>query len=96
VLRHEVACSAPGETPSVNLCLRSVSKGVVAVGLVGCFVVVDAFGEAVPEDVQPAVAQGAQSGMVAFARGDFLIINSRAQALWVRLQKAHWCTASPR
>jgi hypothetical protein len=75
VLRHKVAVLRrqvrhPLSTP----CLRSVSEGAVAVGLVGCLVVVDALGQAVPEDLQPAVAQGAQSGMVAFARGDFLIV----------------------
>jgi hypothetical protein len=35
--------------------------GSLPVGGVGSFVVVDAFVEAVPEDFEPAVAQGAQA-----------------------------------
>jgi hypothetical protein len=75
ILRHEVAVlSRQVRHPLSTPCLRSVSEGVVAVGLVGCLVIVDALGQAVPEDLQPAVAQGTQSGMVACARGDFLIV----------------------
>ncbi|HSZ30941.1 MAG TPA: hypothetical protein VK784_14460 [Pseudonocardiaceae bacterium] len=52
---------SPVETLSANPLLRSVSEGAVSVGLVGYLVVADAVGQAVPEDLQPAVAQGAQS-----------------------------------
>ncbi len=38
-------------------CLRSVSEGAVSVGLVGCLVVEDVLGQAVPEDLQPVVVR---------------------------------------
>src|SRR4051812_41711959 len=50
------------------------SEGSVAVGDVEVLVVEHALGEAVPEDLQPAVAQGAQGGVVAFSGADFLVV----------------------
>ena len=49
-------------------------EGAVAVGDVDGFVVGHALGQAVPEDLQPAVAQGAQGGVVAFPGGDLLVV----------------------
>lgn len=75
--------------PARSPLLRSVSEGVVSVALVGCLVVADAVGQAVPEDLPPAVDQGAQSGVVVFARSDFLVVEFTGLVLWVRLRKAH-------
>jgi hypothetical protein len=37
-------------------------------------VVEHALGQAVPQDFQPAVAQGAQGGVMAFPGGDFVVV----------------------
>jgi len=46
-------------------------QGLAAVANVNGFVVVDAFGQAVPQGFQPSVGQGAQGRVVALARRDF-------------------------
>jgi len=50
----------------VNTGLRRRVRGSVAVGGVHGFVVEHALGQAVPEDLDPPVGQGAQRGVVAF------------------------------
>src|SRR6266508_1291082 len=50
------------------------SEGAVAVGEVGGLVVELRAHEAVPQDLQPAVAEGAQGGVVAFAAGDLSVV----------------------
>jgi len=51
-----------------------VSEGAAAVGDVGGLVVGHALGEAVPEDFQPAVAEGAQGVVVALSDGDLVVV----------------------
>ena len=58
-MRHPLATSGSG----------GLAEGAVAVGEVGGLVVELAADEAVPQDLQPAVAQGPEGGVVAFAAG---------------------------
>ena len=51
-----------------------VSEGSVAVGDMHGLVVEHTLGEAVPQDFEPAVAQGAQRGVVALSGGDFAVV----------------------
>src|SRR5262249_10458329 len=63
-MRHPLSTSGSG----------GWSEGSFAVGLVGGLVGEDALGEAVPEDFQPAVAQGAQGVVVALAGCDLGVV----------------------
>src|SRR3954454_12477673 len=53
---------------------RCVSEGSVAVGDVHVLVVAHALGQAVPQDLQPPVAQSPQGGVVALSSGDFAVV----------------------
>src|SRR5690606_2088769 len=63
-MRHPL--STPGSGSECGR-LGGWAEGPVAVGDVDVLVVGDVLGQAVPEDLQPAVAQGAQRGMVFLA-----------------------------
>src|SRR5207237_3040514 len=78
---HVDSSSAPSQVSAMEegtgVWLRGVAgagEGAVAVGDVDGFVVGDVAGQAVPEDLEPAVAQGAQRGVVAFAAGALLVV----------------------
>ena len=53
---------------------RGFGEGAVAVGSVRALVIADAAGQAVPEDLEPTVAQRAESGVVAFPGGNLAVI----------------------
>ena len=73
-------------------------QGPGAVGEVDGFVVGNLALEAVPEDLQPAVTEGAERGVVVLAAVALPVVGvlSLAQAERRRLAKAHWWTASAR
>jgi len=50
------------------------AKGAVAVGDMGGLVVADPVAQAVPQDLQSAVAEGAQGGVVSLAAGALGIV----------------------
>src|SRR2546429_9519780 len=64
----------PLSTPERSGRFRERLEGLVSVGGVDGFVVGRAAAEAVPEDFEPAVAECAQGGVVAFAGGAFLVV----------------------
>lgn len=63
-MRHPLSTTSSG----------GVSEGSVAVGDVEVFVVEHVAGQAVPEDFEPAIGQGAQGGVVAFLGADFAVV----------------------
>lgn len=62
------------------------SEGPVAVGLVEGLVVGDALGQAVPQDLRPAVANCPRRGRMGLYGFDRVVVELPARRLWERLQ----------